>query len=361
MNFIQNSNRICVLPELHGVGGMVTFQNKFSKGLSARKVEITYNLEDRPYQSILVVGGTKNIPGLIRSRRKGIPIVQRLDGLNWLHRAQARKNIRDFHPKFFMRAEYGNRILYIIREHIANSIIYQSEFVRDWWLKNRSPTKAADVVIHNGVDLEQYKPIETIKRPDNITRILLVEGSLMGGYEAGLGVAVNLIEMLLETKKTELTDKIELVVVGKLSENVRKQWTVKLNERNYGDRVCVSWMGVLPLERIPEINNNAHFLYSSDINAACPNSVIEAMACGNPVLSFDTGALPELVTSDSGKIVPYGADSWRLEAPDIKALTFGAVELLENQQKYRSGARERAVNFFGLDMMLDAYLDILLG
>jgi len=361
LNFIQNSNRICVLPELHGVGGMVTFQNKFSKGLSARKVEITYNLEDRPYQSILVVGGTKNIHGLIRSRRKGIPIVQRLDGLNWLHRAQARKNIRDFHPKFFMRAEYGNRILYIIREHIANSIIYQSEFVRDWWLKNRGPTKAADVVIHNGVDLEQYKPIETIKRPDNITRILLVEGSLMGGYEAGLGVAVNLIEMLLETKKTELTDKIELVVVGKLSENVRKHWTVKLNERNYRDRVCVNWMGVLPLERIPEINNNAHFLYSSDINAACPNSVIEAMACGNPVLSFDTGALPELVTSDSGKIVPYGADSWRLEAPDIKALTFGAVELLENQQEYRSGARERAVNFFGLDMMLDAYLDILLG
>jgi len=120
-------------------------------------------------------------------------------------------------------------------------------------------------------------------------------------------------------------------------------------------------MGVLPLERIPEMNNNAHFLYSSDINAACPNSVIEALACGNPVLSFDTGAIPELVTSDSGKIVPYGADSWRLEAPDIKALAFGAVELLENQKKYRSGARERAVNFFGLDRMLDAYLDILIG
>ena len=46
---------------------------------------------------------------------------------------------------------------------------------------------------------------------------------------------------------------------------------------------------------------------------------MEALACGMPVVSFDTGALPELVTQDAGRVVAYGADAWRLEPPDIAA------------------------------------------
>jgi glycosyltransferase involved in cell wall biosynthesis len=361
LNFIQNTDRICIIPELHGVGGMVTFQKKFSKGLAERNIGFTYDLDDRPYQSILVIGGTKNITGLIHARSEGIPIVQRLDGINWLHRVRLRKNIRDFNARTFIRAEYGNRILFLIRERLANSIIYQSEFVRNWWLNARGSIKATDVVIHNGVSLDTYKPLKTIQRPENRTRILLVEGNLMGGYEAGLEVVVKLITMLLKSKVADLVKNIELVIVGKVSDIIRDRWTVELNKKNYGDQVSVKWMGVVPLDNIPELNNQAHFLYSSDINAACPNSVIEAMACGNPVLSFDTGAIPELVSTSAGKIVPYGSDPWKLETPDIKALALGALNLVKNQKEFRSGARKRAERHFGLDRMLDSYLDILAG
>ena len=361
MNYIQNSTRVCTVPATHGVGGMVTFQDKFSKGLKARNIEVTYDLKDRPYQSVLVVGGIKNIPTLLKARKNGIHIVQRLDGINWLHTARVRKHIRNFNLRTFMRAEYGNRVLFLIREHISNSIIYQSEFVRKWWLKVRGSTEAAESVIHNGVDLEQYKPNATIKRPADKIRILLIEGSLMGGYEAGLEVVMNLIKMLASSKLREFANHIELVVVGKVTETVRNRWMVEMNQLSYDHQVSINWMGVVPIERIPEINNSAHFLYSSDINAACPNSVIEAMSCGNPVLSFDTGALPELVTPGAGRIVPYGADPWKLEPPDMNTLALGAVDLLENQQKFRSGARLRAENSFSLDKMLDAYMDILLG
>ena len=102
-------------------------------------------------------------------------------------------------------------------------------------------------------------------------------------------------------------------------------------------------------------------LYSSDINAACPNSVIEALACGLPVVAFDTGALPELVSGDSGRIVPYGADPWKLEQPDITGLAAAALGILDNQEHFRSEARQRAEQAFGLDLMVEKYLEVLLG
>ena len=123
----------------------------------------------------------------------------------------------------------------------------------------------------------------------------------------------------------------------------------------------VEWAGLVPHEQIPALDRSAHLLYSSDINAACPNSVIEALACGLPVLGFDTGALPELVTGNSGRVVPYGGDPWQLEPPEIAALAEAAVKILVRQTQFRAAARARAEDAFGLDLMLDDYLQALKG
>ena len=78
--------RVCVVPWLSGVGGMVSFRARLSEGLQRRGVQVTDRLEDEPYCSVLVIGGTRELPGLWRARRKGIPVVQRLNGMNWIHR-----------------------------------------------------------------------------------------------------------------------------------------------------------------------------------------------------------------------------------------------------------------------------------
>jgi glycosyltransferase involved in cell wall biosynthesis len=101
-------------------------------------------------------------------------------------------------------------------------------------------------------------------------------------------------------------------------------------------------------------------LYSADINAACPNSVIEALGCGLPVVAFDTGALPELVNGDAGRITPYGGNPWRLDPPDIDGLARGASEVLENLERFQRGARRRAEQAFSLENMVEGYLQALL-
>ena len=88
------------------------------------------------------------------------------------------------------------------------------------------------------------------------------------------------------------------------------------------------------------------------------------------------GALPELVTPEAGCIVPYGGDPWKLDRPDIAGLASAAVGVLgkrplpqpqglplpqpQGLSRYRAGARARAESAFGLDEMVEKYLQVLL-
>ena len=47
--------RICIVPRVSGVGGMVSFLHKFSVGVQARGVQVTNELSDTPYGAILVI------------------------------------------------------------------------------------------------------------------------------------------------------------------------------------------------------------------------------------------------------------------------------------------------------------------
>jgi glycosyltransferase involved in cell wall biosynthesis len=119
-------------------------------------------------------------------------------------------------------------------------------------------------------------------------------------------------------------------------------------------------MGSVPRERIPEIMRSAHLLFSADLHPACPNAVIEALACGLPVVGFDTGAVKELVIGDAGRVVPYGSNSWNIEPPDVPALAQAAYDILKDQSNFSRSARSHAESALGLDQMVEAYLKVLL-
>jgi len=336
--------QICIVPNVSGVGGMVSFRDKFVAGLKSRGITASGDLGDAHCDCVLVIGGTRDLLGLWRAKPRGTRIVQRLNGMNWLHR-KLNTGLRHY-----LRAEYGNLILRIIRAQLADHIIYQSEFSRVWWERVHGPTPVTSSVVYNGVDLDAYNPEGRSQLPTDRLRVLMVEGSLMGGYELGLESAVQLVSLLNEKHAQYLGKPVELMVVGRVSESVKQKYADTTDPP-------IVWRGLVSPDEIPEIDRSAHLLFASDINAACPNSVIEALACGLPVLSFDTGALPELVAGKAGRVVPYGGNPWVLDSPDIPALAQSAAEILKNVEQYRPAARQRAEEVFGVDRMVDLYLD----
>jgi glycosyltransferase involved in cell wall biosynthesis len=333
--------KICIVPRVEGRGGVTSFRLKFENGVRARGVDVTSDLSE-PAEAVLVLAGTRHLLRLWRARRRGVRLVQRLDGLNWVHRA------RWAGLRYTVRAIYGNANLSFIRSRLADHVIYQSQFIEHWWRDWYRPITTPSSVILNGVDLSRYTPNGLHERPSSHYRLLVVEGSMAGAQNAGLRHAAQLAVAL--SKKF----KIELTIVG----HVDKRSKHMLREQT---AFRIRYMDTIPREQIPWMMRSSHLLFSAEVNPPCPNSVIEALACGLPVVGFYTGSLPEIVQGDAGRLVPYGADQWKLKEPDIPMLAEVAAEVLENQPQFRKGARERAELAFGVGKMVEEYLKVLLG
>lgn len=94
------------------------------------------------------------------------------------------------------------------------------------------------------------------------------------------------------------------------------------------------------------------FLYPS-LADTCPLAVLEAMACGLPVITFKTGGIPELVQHmKTGYVARY---------KDIKDLIRGTKLFLSNEKllnENSQNSRKRIEKFFTLNIQTEKYLAV---
>lgn len=118
----------------------------------------------------------------------------------------------------------------------------------------------------------------------------------------------------------------------------------EIEPRLDGDRV--QFMGPVRAEdRSSFLGSARALLHLIDFDEPFGLSVVEAMACGTPVIAFNRGAMPELIVDGiTGCLVP-----------DL----ISAARAIEGVGQYdRQTIRDTAVQCFGVDRMVDAYIAV---
>lgn len=81
-----------------------------------------------------------------------------------------------------------------------------------------------------------------------------------------------------------------------------------------------------------------------------PTTNIEALACGTPVITYNTGGSPEAIDEKTGIVVSNG---------DKEALKVAISEIIESKGKYTiEQCRERAVKYFNKDDRFGDYIEL---
>jgi glycosyltransferase involved in cell wall biosynthesis len=124
------------------------------------------------------------------------------------------------------------------------------------------------------------------------------------------------------------------------------------DERYFGEEVAprldgdrIRFIGpVGPAERV-ELLGGAHaLLHLISFEEPFGYSVVEAMACGTPVIAFRRGSMPELIEN--------GSSGFLVADVDEAVAAVGTASALD-----RAAIRRQAVARFGQERMIDAYLD----
>lgn len=198
---------------------------------------------------------------------------------------------------------------------------WMGNFLQESFLKNKKIE-----VIHNGVDLNVFKPISDNKGKNKF-QILAV--SSVWHRSKGLYDVFKLRELLSE--------EYEIIIVG-LSANQVKQLP----------------KGIIGIQRTQNIQELVQLYSKSDVFInptyadTFPTVNLEALACGTPVITYKTGGSPEAIDEKTGIVVEQG---------DVRALV-NAIKQVREKPLLSENCRLRAEQLFNKDKCFEKYIEL---
>jgi len=106
------------------------------------------------------------------------------------------------------------------------------------------------------------------------------------------------------------------------------------------------------------VMNRSSILLHTKYNDPCPRLVVEAMACGLPIVFSATGGVSELVGEKAGVGVPGPLDWEHDHPPDCGGLVTAIGEVVADLEQYSKAARSRAAQNFDVGPWLDRHGEI---
>ena len=263
---------------------------------------------------------------LRRLQGRGIPIVANQNGVyypGWYAGDWEAENRRMADP-------------YLLADHV----FYQSEFCRRSAERFLGARQGPGEVLYNAVDTSRFRPQER-PRDDDAPFVFLVAGKVPAHQAYRLEAAVH---GLAEARQRGLDARLVIagVIDGTAVARAREAAAAAAATPH------VTFTGPYAQAAAPALFGGADAFVLTTHNDACPSAVIEAMACGLPVVHVRSGGVPELVGADAGVGVETG-DAWDgPRSPDPSELGAAMIEVAANHAAFAVAARGRAVDRFDI-------------
>lgn len=104
------------------------------------------------------------------------------------------------------------------------------------------------------------------------------------------------------------------------------------------------------VKELAEVYSAADVFVNPTLEDNFPTVNLEALSCGTPVITFDTGGSPEAVDANTGKVVKKG---------DAKGLLEAIEEIMAvGKNKYENCCRQRAKQLFSRELMCERYITV---
>ncbi len=302
-------------------------------GGTAKAQKLAERFPNHPSDFSLVYLGTTWLPRDLRpvlwaARRRGAPVVVNQDGVAYPGWAGAETEALN---------EPLRRAL-LAAEHV----VYQSEFSKRSADEFLGEPRSTWEILHNAVDTNLFTPAEA--RPTG-GPVLLLGGDQTQRYRIEL--ALRTLAVLRETESDA-----SLLVTGRLVVPVEPL------VHELGLEGAVHLVGEYAQRDAPGIFRRAHLLLHTKVLDPCPTLVVEAMACGLPVVHPASGGTAELVGDVGGIGVAHPVSWERDEPPSAEAMAAAVAGVLAEHERYSAAARERAVERFSLEPWLDRHAEI---
>ncbi len=276
-------------------------------------------------------------PALRLLKRRGIPIITNQSGAfyaGWYAGDWQARNTEISHAY-----------------HLADHVFWQSEFSRQSVKKFLGEQNGNGEVLYNAVDTKAFQPRPLIQSPVKNGFRFLVSGKTDPHLAYRVKAA---IRGLAHVRQQGL--EASLKIAGVMTTETSKIIEELINDSGLSD--CVTLTGPYTQTQAPTLYTSCDAYLLLTHNDVCPNSALEAMACGIPVIHTSTGGTPELV-GKAGAMIET-PESWeRPSIPDARAVAQAMITVASNHSLLASLARQRAIEKFDIAHWIRRHTEVI--
>jgi putative colanic acid biosynthesis glycosyltransferase len=244
--------------------------------------------------------------------------------------------IRSYPASLFIDRSYKN---YKLKRELFNSIdkliiVPVSDWLNGLVQKSFLASKKR-IVIKNGIDLNIFKPAES---KENVIRKYNLQGKYIVLGVASVWDERKGLNDIMQIADSLAGDYSIIIVGGRINKDVKKISNVTIIEKTENQAKLV------------ELYSAADLFINPTYEDTLPTTNMEALACGTPVLTYNSGGSPELIDDETGFVVPKG---------NVDAM----VDIIKQfpqkgKDSMTSACRKRAEKYFNKDERFMDYIKL---